>query len=107
MKALGKDIYAFFESDAWPENYIYEDEDAKLRMWSEDGERLLDLLKEYDFTDLGYLVNRLTYAVDELPLASVFEKWKNPDVVLVVNVPKDKEQEFRKLVYFFGATISQ
>lgn len=91
MKALGKDIYAFFESNAWPEGYYYQDEDAKLKMWNEDGQ-LLDPLKEYDFVDLGNLVNKETHEIDELPLAYIFDKWVNPNIALVVSLPKDKEQ---------------
>lgn len=102
MKALGADIVRFFNS-VWPEDYYVDESVMSVvdeEILTDEGNRSLPVTEMYDLNDFGYLCG-----AGDLPLTTFYSRWKKSQstVMLLVQVPKEKEQEIREMLKTAGA----
>jgi len=107
MKILGADIVEFFE-EPWPDGYYVDDSNKTVidgNIFADDDGLLknpLPLDQKYELSDFGEQQNE-----DGPSLTTMFSKWKKSrtTVTLVVEVPKELEQEVRDKLTVKGVKV--
>lgn len=100
MKALGSDIVAFFNSE-WPEDDYVDECSLSVdgeKIVKEDGTGDFPLSEKYELQSFGEIYRENSDHVRSLD--SAFRKWAKArtTVTMIVEVPKDKEEDIRAIL---------
>lgn len=104
-KALGREIKNFWEN-AWPEDYFHDD--SVINITNDNGDVILDLTKEYDLADCGWLIhNSIGKGMSPISFEEAFLTWKNEQTVayIQVEVQKDNLQEAKEKIEMLGYKV--
>lgn len=104
MKVLGSDIVDFFNS-SWPEEYYVDDSVMSVnadKIFIDETDTQMPTTDKYELSKFGYLCG-----AGNLSLETFYSRWKKNQttITMVVQVPKENEQEIREMLKRAGITV--
>lgn len=97
VEALGQEINEFYNTGFPDDAHTEETPEWVEAFFDEDEHLALTPIKKYDLSEFGYVIDS---ADTVRTFSAVFSEWQvqKDSVSLVVSVPKDKIDDFKKLI---------